>query len=231
MPNKLNWIHQIKFLCFDVDGTLYRTVPALWDAIKGKILTKVMELRKISRLEAQKYVDDRFKILGSSTKVLAELGIDAQDFFIRAFSSVDIGKYISPDKKLETLINKLRRKYVVGVLSNGDITSVTRKLMAVGLSPKLFSPFVSTYEFGAVKPDPAPFLKAIEDAGVSPEESVYIGDREETDILGAKAVGMRTIMVWGKSKQADLSIKTIYDLKDIFLVYKGPALPRQGRAL
>jgi len=28
MPNKLNWIHQIKFLCFDVDGTLADTEDA-----------------------------------------------------------------------------------------------------------------------------------------------------------------------------------------------------------
>ncbi|KKU06576.1 MAG: HAD hydrolase, family IA, variant 1 [Candidatus Magasanikbacteria bacterium GW2011_GWA2_45_39] len=218
MPNKLNWISQIKFLCFDVDGTLYRTVPALWDAIKGKILSKVIELRKSSEPEAQKYVDDRFKILGSSTKVLAELGIDSQDFFIRAFSSVNVNKYISPDKKLETLINKLRQKYIVGILSNGDINSVIRKITAVGLSPKLFSPLVATYEFGVVKPDPAPFLKVIEAAGVRPEESVYIGDREETDILGAKAVGMRTIMVWGESREADLSIPKIYDLEKTFLL-------------
>lgn len=215
---KPNWIHQIKFLCFDVDGTLYRSVPALWDAVKGKVLDKVIELRKTSLPEAQKYVDYRFKALGSSTKVLQELGIDAQDFFIRAFNSIDVSKYISPDRKLEILINKLRRKYIVGVLSNGDLQSVTRKLAAVGLSPQLFSPFIATYEFGAVKPDPAPFLKAIEAAGVRPEESVYIGDREETDILGAKAVGMRTIMVWGESKQADLSIPTIYDLEKYFFL-------------
>lgn len=219
MPNK-NWISQIKLLCFDVDGTLYRSVPALWDAIKGEVLNKVMELRKSSFPEAQKYVDDRFKVLGSNTKVLQELGINAQDFFIRAFAAIDVNKYISPDKKLKTLIDRLRRKYLVGVLSNGDIGSVTRKLAAVGLSPQLFSPFIATYEFGAVKPDPAPFLKAIEAAGVRPEESVYIGDREETDILGAKAVGMRTIMVWGESQEADLSIPTIYDLAELFLKSK-----------
>lgn len=218
------WTRQIKFLCFDVDGTLYRTVPALWDAIKGKILTKVMELRKCSAPEAQKYVDDRFKFLGSSTKVLQELGIDAQDFFIRAFASVDVSKYISPDERLKTLIENLRRKYIVGVVSNGDRNSVARKLTAVGLSPGQFWPFVSTYEFGALKPDPGPFLKAIEAAGVKPEESVYIGDREETDVLGAKAVGMKTIMVWGESRQADLSLPTIYDLEKVFLLHNSNLL-------
>ena len=67
-----------------------------------------------------------------------------------------------------------------------------------------------------MKPDPDPFLKALELARVSPDEAIYIGDKEETDILGAKAVGMKTIMVWGKSPEADLSIPTIYDLEKYF---------------
>lgn len=175
-----------------------------------------MELRKTSSAQAQKYIDDRYKILGSSTKVLAELGIDAQDFFIRAFASVDVGKYILPDEKLEKLIENLRRKYIVGVVSNGDKNSIVRKLTAVGLSPEQFWPFVSTYEFGYLKPDPAPFLRAIEDAGVKPGESVYIGDSVENDIMGAKGVGMKTILAWSENKEADLSIPTIYDLAKIF---------------
>jgi len=45
---------------------------------------------------------------------------------------------------------------------------------------------------------------------------VYIGDSVETDIMGAKAVGIKTILVWSKSPEADLSIPTIYKLADIF---------------
>ena len=88
---------------------------------------------------------------------------------------------------------------------------------ALGLSLKVFNPMITTYELNAYKPDPAPFLKALEMAGASPEESVYIGDSVENDIMGAKGVGMRTILAWSKSPEADLSISTIYDLKKIFL--------------
>ncbi len=217
MPNKLSWINQIKFLCFDVDGTLYRQVPAAWEAIQSQIYETVMEHRKCSPAEAQKYVRRRYQKLGSSTKILNELGIDGREFFNRAFMSIDLKKYVSPDLKITRLLKKLKLKYRLGIISNNSLQIVSKKLDAVGIPLNIFNPVVTTYELGVMKPDPDPFLKALELALVSPDEAVYIGDKEETDILGAKAVGMRTIMVWGESREADLSIPTIYNLKDIFL--------------
>ncbi|MGC9529175.1 MAG: HAD-IIA family hydrolase [Candidatus Bipolaricaulaceae bacterium] len=45
------------------------------------------------------------------------------------------------------------------------------------------------------KPSPIAFQVALEVAGAGPEEALMIGDRLETDILGAAAVGMDTAMV------------------------------------
>ncbi len=45
-----------------------------------------------------------------------------------------------------------------------------------------------------------------------PDEIVYIGDREDIDIEGAKAVGMKTIFVGGESDKADASCQTVYDI-------------------
>lgn len=215
---KSSWINQIKFLCFDVDGTLYRDVPAAWEAIQGQIYGVVMEHRKCSLSEAENYVRRRYRKLGSSTKILNELGINGQEFFNRAFSTVDLRQYVSPDPKLLRLLEKLRPKYRLGIISNNSRPIVSKKLDAIDIPLNIFNPIVTTYELGVMKPDPDPFLKALELAAVSPKESVYIGDKEETDILGAKAVGMKTIMVWGESQTADLSIPTIYDLEKYFLI-------------
>lgn len=211
------WINQIKFLCFDVDGTLYRHVPAAWEAIQSQIYGVVMEHRKCSLAEAEKYARRRYQKLGSSTKVLNELGIDGREFFNQAFSAIDLKQFVSPEPKLLRLLNKLRPKYRLGIISNNSLSIVSNKLDAIGIPLRIFNPIVTTYELGVLKPDPDPFLKALELAGVSPEGSVYIGDSEEADILGAKAVGMKTIMVWGESKAADLSIPTIYNLERILL--------------
>lgn len=212
-----SWISQIKFLCFDVDGTLYCDVPAVWEAIRGKIYDEIMRRKHWSRERTIQEFADRYKRLGGSTKVLNELGIDGQTFFTEAFEDVDLMNIIERDTRLVVLIDQLRARYRVGLVSNGTTTSITKKLEAVGLYPRQFDPLVATFDLNAPKPDPTGFLMALEQTGVTPDESVYIGDREETDILGAKAVGMRTIMVWGESKEADLSIPTIYDLGTIFL--------------
>lgn len=211
------WISTIKFICFDVDGTLCRSIPQVWETIKGEFIKSISNKLNISFGEADKYVLERHKILGSTTKVLEEAGIDGKEFFNNAYSKLDFSKIIKKDPRIIKLIERLKKKYTVGVLSNGGKESVAKKLQAVGLAKEMFYPFLTTYEMQALKPDPAPFLKALEMAGVSPEESVYIGDSVENDIMGARGVGMKTILVWNKSSEADLSIPTIYDLKKIFL--------------
>lgn len=222
MPKKikLNWISQIKFLCFDVDGTLYRNVPEVWNTIRGKVLDAIIEKTGWDARRANDELDEKFRRLGSTTKVLNELGIDGQKFFTGVFEEVDLSGVLEKDIKLKSMIDRLRKNYIVGIVSNGTKTSITKKLEAVGLSPKQFDPLVATFDIDAPKPDPKPFLFALENTGCSPEETVYIGDRVETDILGAKAVGMRTIMVWGESPEADLSLPTIYDLGNLFLKIK-----------
>jgi len=70
-----------------------------------------------------------------------------------------------------------------------------------------------------LKPSPAPFLKASKMLDVSTEVTVFVGDKPFTDIEGAKAAGMRTIHVlrreWDSTVKADLTIKTLAELRNI----------------
>ena len=55
------------------------------------------------------------------------------------------------------------------------------------------------------KPEPIIYQQALTLLGVSPDETVALGDRLETDILGAVRTGIRSIMVLtGVSTEADL---------------------------
>lgn len=211
------WLKKIKFLCFDLDGTLFRQVESSWNAIQEQIYETVIRHRNLSLTKAQEYVKSRYHALGSSTKVLNELGIDGREFFVEAFEKVDLNQLVSKDQRLVDLIDRLRKRYTVGMISNTHRSIAKKKLEAIGLSLDSFRPLVTTYELGVYKPDPAPFLKTLELAGVSAEESVFIGDSIENDILGAKGVGMHTVLVWSNSAESDLSIECIYDLERAFL--------------
>ena len=59
--------------------------------------------------------------------------------------------------------------------------------------------------FIVAKPEPVIFQQALARMGSRPEETVMIGDRLETDILGGQRVGMKTILVLsGVSTEADV---------------------------
>ena len=54
---------------------------------------------------------------------------------------------------------------------------------------------VSSAEAGAAKPDPAPFRAALAAAGCEPHEAVHVGDSEENDVAGARAAGIRPVLL------------------------------------
>lgn len=54
---------------------------------------------------------------------------------------------------------------------------------------------VTSREVGANKPEPPIFLAALERAGVSAPEAVYVGDQYQTDVIGARGVGIKPILI------------------------------------
>jgi putative hydrolase of the HAD superfamily len=48
---------------------------------------------------------------------------------------------------------------------------------------------------GVAKPDPAIFLQALDALGVPPERAIHVGDTPAADIAGARAAGVRPVLV------------------------------------
>ena len=72
-------------------------------------------------------------------------------------------------------------------VSNWDV-SLADALAAAGLAARLDA-IVSSAEAGAPKPDPRPFLLALERLGTEPGQTLHVGD-DEADRLGAEAAGL-----------------------------------------
>lgn len=87
------------------------------------------------------------------------------------------------------LMQDLRqRKLKIGLLTNyaKDMSPLINKL---GLSS--YIDFVVTpYNAGSDKPDPGIFLYALKQAGVTADETIYIGDQYIVDITGARSAGI-----------------------------------------
>ena len=79
------------------------------------------------------------------------------------------------------------------IVSNWD-RSLPDWLAPSGLL-KLVEGVVTSAEAGAAKPDPAPFDAALRLAGVEPGAALHVGDSPATDVAGARAAGIRPVLV------------------------------------
>ncbi len=78
---------------------------------------------------------------------------------------------------------------------------------------------VTSQEVGADKPRPPIFLAALERAGTTASETAYVGDQYKVDIVGAKGVGMRAILIDRIDLYDDIDcprIHTLTELPDYF---------------
>lgn len=97
----------------------------------------------------------------------------------------------------------------VGVISNWDSRLVSL-LRGLGLS-ELLSDIVSSADVGLHKPDPRIFELACSRLGVAPEAAAHVGDHHYADILGARSVGMKAVLIdrHGTAKPEDRPIRTL----------------------
>jgi len=105
-----------------------------------------------------------------------------------------------PVSHIRDLLLALQERDVrIGLISDTGITPgrVLRTVMARdGLLP-FFQHCTFSDEVGRAKPHPRPFLHTLEMLGVEPRHATHIGDLPETDIAGAKRVGMRAVLFTG----------------------------------
>jgi putative hydrolase of the HAD superfamily len=127
--------------------------------------------------------------------LLRELGVADPDAFIDAEHEAWLPAHqvlASAQALLEALRSRGLR---TGVVANAwpDPARVFRgDVERYGLAPWLDAQVWSD-EVGARKPDPAIFREALSRLEVEPEDAMYVGDRVDTDVEGAAAVGMATV--------------------------------------
>jgi putative hydrolase of the HAD superfamily len=78
-------------------------------------------------------------------------------------------------------------------VSNWDI-SLTEVLQRCGLGGHLDG-VVSSAAAGSRKPNPAIFEQALEQAGCEPAAALHVGDTPEEDLEGARAAGIRALLI------------------------------------
>ncbi|MEK1939169.1 MAG: HAD family hydrolase [Pseudomonas sp.] len=112
-------------------------------------------------------------------------------------------------------LERLTERYTLGVITNGNAD--VRRL---GLAD-YFRFALCAEDLGVGKPDPLPFLTALQHAGVEAHAGVHVGDHPADDIRGAQNAGMRAIWFnpqgksWEGEGQPDAEIRALAELPGV----------------
>jgi putative hydrolase of the HAD superfamily len=185
----------------DANGTLVALadpVESLRAALRKRRVERTPEeVRRAFAAELRHYVLHAHE--GRDAAALAALRLKSVAVFLGAADAE-----LDPDAFVPAFLDALRFEPLPGVeralvalrdrglrlacVANWDIT-LAETLARAGLAEHL-GVIVSSAEAGAPKPDPRPFLLALERLGVEPGEAVHCGD-EAVDAEGAAAAGLR----------------------------------------
>jgi putative hydrolase of the HAD superfamily len=116
------------------------------------------------------------------------------------------------------MLQMLRPHWRLGIVTNGIPAVQRRKVAALGLGD-VVDTIVYAAEHGARggKPERAPFMAAVRALGVAVDRTVFVGDDEWCDLVGATRVGMRTVFLAaaahaGPSFHADAIVHSLLDV-------------------
>jgi putative hydrolase of the HAD superfamily len=100
-----------------------------------------------------------------------------------------------PPANVETLRQLRAAGFRLGLISNADVMEVA----AWADSPLagLFDVEVFSCTAGCVKPEPAIFARCLDALDVAAAQSMFVGDGSSDELVGAKSVGMTTVLVSG----------------------------------
>ncbi|WP_088068820.1 HAD family hydrolase [Gottfriedia luciferensis] len=215
----------IKAVIFDLDGTLLDRERSLKLFIKNQYKKFIRELKHIPEqrfterfieLDNKGYVwkDKVYQQLIQEYSISNLTWEQLLEDYIYSFQSSCI-----PFKNMEYILKELKNKGIrLGMITNGFTKFQSLNLQALGIHKYIDTILISEQE-GIKKPQPEIFLRALEKLGVTPEESLYVGDHPENDVIGALNVGMNAVWkkdpFWSESNEIEYTIDDLGELLNL----------------
>ncbi|MFP4010507.1 MAG: HAD family hydrolase [Spirochaetaceae bacterium] len=214
---------ELDSVAFDVDGTLYPN-SLMYIASVPFFLTRprlVPAFRRVRRrIRAIRPIDDLHDM---QARMLAD---ELQTGSEQARGLIERRIYRSSERVLAAVptfrgvraaLERLRGAGLkLAVLSDFPLGS---KLARLGLDG-LWDVELSSEDVGYLKPNPEPFEALLERLGTEAARTIFVGNNYYYDVLGARAVGLRTVhfsRVAHPESEADLTVHTYAGLADHIL--------------
>lgn len=201
----------IRHIWFDFSDTIGRINKTVADRLTLDAFAQVTK-REASPALLQEFQALREKHK-SSTAVFTSFGLP-KTYLVDKLGGIEPRElYSLTDPHIPDVLQKLRKKIPISIFSNNRLDTI---LPALGILPAWFTHILGPDSVARPKPFPDGFQKMIELSAVAPREILFIGDEVHKDLLPAKALGIRTGLLWGMSDEADYCFADFQDILNKF---------------
>ncbi|MBQ7343277.1 MAG: HAD-IA family hydrolase [Clostridia bacterium] len=220
----------IKYVLFDLDGTLLSTLPTITYHLNGAL--SAHGLGKITVENTREYIGNGARKL--VTRAVNRCGVDDEAVISAVLSDYNRAYDADPLPKTEpydgitALVDRLHAEgFKLGVVTNKP-EPTAKKLISHFFKDKIS--IVSGGREGIVlKPDPTESLSVLADMGGVPSECAFVGDTS-VDILTGKNMGaaLSIGVTWGFRSREELLCAgadvTVDDAESLYASLKGERL-------
>jgi len=152
---------------------------ALYVEADAKLEEPHFNCRISNALESLGYFDVESKVVAGATNEFCE----------------GFMEYVRIDDHAKSALEKLHGKYKLGIVSNFAMPECVDKLLEKHGLNTFFDVVVVSGAVNKRKPSPEIFQKALKKLDVSAENTVFVGDTVDADVIGPKAAGMKSIFI------------------------------------
>lgn len=207
----------IRFVAFDLDGTLVDSVPDIAWAVQQ--MAQAVDIPAPGLEQVRGWVGDGVQRLVKRALTGSRDGEPPAELFQRGFEAfrrayrghLAVGTQLYPGVH-EVLAQLQHGGIALACITNKAAEFTEPLLTALGIRP-CFGMVLSGDSLAARKPDPLPLLHAGQQFGVAPAQSCMVGD-SRNDVLAARAAGFAAIGVrygYGGDLLADSAPDVVLD--------------------
>ncbi len=257
----------IRLVLFDLDDTLFNTYELIKFA-RTEALNSMIKLGlDLNLREAIEHLEEVVAAYGSNHPNHFDVLLRRLNYLkpgclkdvpaamliaaaVMAYHRVKV-KHLKPYKDVIPTFIRIKKQFgpdiKIGVVTDGVPVKQYEKILRMNLE-KFLDVITVSDEIGIRKPNPKLFLYTTRKMGVSPEETLYIGDRIEHDVVPAKGIGIHTVLIHrgGKydpflsdryvaipEKEPEYHIRKLAEVLDILKIFndKGESIPQEDSGI